>query len=458
MSRLSELSRDRKESEQGSYVPKRSKSGGFVIGLVILLVGLFAYVGKDFFLPAVEVQVARAQAIKSVDAVVPKGQLAFQSAGWIEPAPLPIRASSLVAGVVKKVHVLEGQHVEKGSLIAELIDDDVLLEIEENKILHKQIQRGLSAIDSEHEVLKAKQVKHHSMMQTAKQTMAKLDQVADTLEESGVAIAKLDRLKARHDALIQRAVVDEFKSEIMVLATLEEVIKSRISLKQTELELIANKAEKLQLELNRTKIYSPIKGVIQLLHQYGGNTVKIDSHMSHSAIIAELYDPSNLQVKVDVPLTDVAGLSVGQKATIKVELFPDKEFDGVVTSIVGQADVTRNTLQAKVKIIEPDSHFRPEMLARVKFFSAGQSMDQTEKVASESLKVYIPESSLQNGDSVWLVDRQSKTVELVEVKLGHGKKDDWVEVVDGVKPGQQVIISNTNKLIAGMRVNPVESQ
>ena len=56
-----------------------------------------------------------------------KGQLLFQASGWIEPDPFPIYVTSLYSGVVEKVHILEGQSIKQGEIIATLIDEDARL-------------------------------------------------------------------------------------------------------------------------------------------------------------------------------------------------------------------------------------------------------------------------------------------------------------------------------------------
>jgi len=54
-------------------------------------------------------------------------ELLFQASGWIEPDPFPIHVTSLYSGVVNEVHVLEGQKVAKGQLIASLVEEDARL-------------------------------------------------------------------------------------------------------------------------------------------------------------------------------------------------------------------------------------------------------------------------------------------------------------------------------------------
>jgi multidrug efflux pump subunit AcrA (membrane-fusion protein) len=51
----------------------------------------------------------------------------FQASGWIEPDPLPVKATALIDGVIDEVRVLEGQFVKKGETLATLVDDDARL-------------------------------------------------------------------------------------------------------------------------------------------------------------------------------------------------------------------------------------------------------------------------------------------------------------------------------------------
>ena len=53
----------------------------------------------------------------------------FQASGWIEPDPLPVKATALISGVVDEVFVLEGESVGEDDIIATLVDDDAELDL-----------------------------------------------------------------------------------------------------------------------------------------------------------------------------------------------------------------------------------------------------------------------------------------------------------------------------------------
>ena len=101
-------------------------------------------------------------------------------------------------------------------------------------------------------------------------------------------------------------------------------------------------------------------------------------------------------------------------------MLPNLKFNGQVTRIVGEADLQRNSLQVKVRILKPDEKLRPEMLCRAKFFSK-PSVSKI-PTANESLGVFIPASLLTNQNQknadLWIIGIDGKTAEQNKVKLG----------------------------------------
>src|SRR5687768_4009427 len=97
---------------------------GLLTGFALLFLALF----RDRLLPApaVTTAIVLATANQEGDAAPASssGGMLFQASGWIEPDPLPVKATALIDGVVDQVHVLEGQSVKQGDPLATLIDAD----------------------------------------------------------------------------------------------------------------------------------------------------------------------------------------------------------------------------------------------------------------------------------------------------------------------------------------------
>ena len=150
------------------------------------------------------------------------------------------------------------------------------------------------------------------------------------------------------------------------------------------------------------------------------------------------YDPDKLQARIDVPLSEAAQLKPGQAALVRSNFLPDNVFRGVVTRITGEADLQRNTLQAKVAIESPDGRLRPEMLCRAEFLASvvgdRGEMNSTH-AGSAKIRLYVPESALiGRSDSfaeVWILDESNERIRRQRVKLEDERREDYIRVETG---------------------------
>src|SRR5690606_19755873 len=172
--------------------------------------------------------------------------------------------------------------------------------------------------------------------------------------------------------------------------------------------------DEAQLRLDRMTIASPITGYIMRRLTSPGDKVMLAMDDVHSSHIAHIYDPQQIQVRGDVPLADAASVFTGQRCEVVVEILPDRTFTGEVTRITHQADVQKNTLEVKVKVLDPDPLLRPEMLTRVKFLpdGAGSGGGAGGQAGGEGASlVLVPEAALDTAGGaarVWVVrDRRA---------------------------------------------------
>lgn len=90
------------------------------LGLLLGFLLIFALLFRDRLVPAKSVEVFSAVGIEeNIKTAIPKrtaniaGKLMFQATGWIEPDPLPIKATALTDGIIESVKVYEGELVKK---------------------------------------------------------------------------------------------------------------------------------------------------------------------------------------------------------------------------------------------------------------------------------------------------------------------------------------------------------
>jgi HlyD family secretion protein len=425
---------------------------GIAAGFAALFLALF----RDRLLPAPEVRTAIVlttigDAKDAPASASPAGML-FQASGWIEADPLAVKATALIDGVVDQVHVLEGQLVKQGEPLATLIDADAKLALASAKRTHEALISECEAHQASEETMKKKLQGAATRITAAKTSeddaedrYSRIKGLKTAISASDIVSARLRYERERSLHLSAQAEAAELEAEIIR-------INLETKAKRDGIATAAVAVDQAKLALERTRILAPITGRVLRLTAAPGQKKMLLMDDPDSSTIAVLYDPAKLQVRVDVSLADAANLSVGQKAKVRCGLLPDKVFEGEVTRINGEADLQRNTLQAKVRILDPVDQLRPEMLCRVEFLGDASLPSQ----ASGSLAAWIPQEAVVDG-AAWVCDPETKRVAKRNVQASSETREGMVRIADGLRPGEHVILSPEG-LSEGKRVNPIEAK
>jgi len=440
--------------------PVKRRLGVWLLPLAIFLgfALLFALLFRDRLLPATSVAVVPAIGIEETmthsaasEKRASSGKPLFQASGWVEPDPLPIKATALTDGIVDEVHVLEGALVKKGDLLATLIGADTRLERDAMAAKLADMKASFDAHCVGTQIAIRQMDGEKAMLTVAD---ANVEEAADKLRryermEQG-AITGDERLAVRIEHRKSLAEVDLSKARIAEIAEemnkiAYEIVAIQAQIKGAEIDL-----EKAELAHSRTRIHAPVDGRVLALKAAPGAKKMVGMDEEDSSTIAILYDPAHLQVRVDVPLADAAGLSVGQAAKIRCNLLPDEVFDGTVTRIEGAADLQRNTLQAKVRIADPSDKLRPEMLSRVEFLETLR--ENKSDTGATGVAVYVPASALADG-AVWVCDADTHRAERRQV-TSSATAENLVRIDSGLRPGEWVV-SDPTGLREGERLKPL---
>ncbi|WP_052573272.1 efflux RND transporter periplasmic adaptor subunit [Haloferula sp. BvORR071] len=441
----------RREPEHAA--PRRVPAWLLPFGLLAAFAALFFALFRDRLLPAPAVTTAIVLTTSAkqgdVTPAAAEGSMLFQASGWIEPDPLPVKATALIDGVVDQVQVLEGQAVQKGQPLATLIDADAKLALAAAERTHAALGSACIAHQASVETLRKKLQGAATRIAAAKASedeaedrYSRLKDLKTAVSESDIVSARLRYERDRSLHLAAQAEAAELEAEI-TRVTLET------DSKRDEILTAAVAVDQAKLALERTRILAPISGRILRLAAAPGQKKMLLMDDPDSSTIAILYDPAHLQVRVDVPLADAAKLSVGQQAKVRCSLLPDKSFAGEVTRITGEADLQRNTLQVKVRIEQPTEQLRPEMLCRVEFLGSASS---NSSASTGSLAAWAPAAAIDGGN-VWVCDPESKRVAKRAVQASSETRDGMIRITEGLRPGEHVILSPQG-LHEGQRVKP----
>ncbi len=474
---------------------------GLVLGGFLFLLGVTVH---EELVSAVTVH-ASPVVLKAVQGNV-SGVVTVQAAGWVEADPYKIYVTALTDGVVKEVLVLEGQPVKQGQVVVRLVDEDARLAAQRARDKVKELEATLVAQRAELSAARTQwehPVERQRAVEVAKarvaESRATLEQMAAEIavEESNLEntksqydraiglrssgavseqefirlrshytaqTSKIVALRMRHTAekrLIARHEADLRAAEEHMNLRTEERLKldrAQAAIFQAEASLSQARTAlaEANLRLERMEIRAPMDGIVMRRFTEPGSKVVVWSDNAGSARVLSLYDPSRLQVRVDVPLADAAKVSVGQQAEVVVEVLPDRRFPGTVTRVLHEANIQKNTLGVKVALADPDPKLRPEMLARVKLLA-----EPSPDGYKERYRVFAPVNAIKGTGTnsiAWMVRTSGGdggTAVSVPVKLGTIKTDGWTDVLEGLQPGDLVITSPVEELRNGKKVKVV---
>ncbi len=501
----------------GDMVPTPPRRVFSRLGVPILILlataALLAYVGWDAVRPRTDVTAVTVaiRTMETDEAPNPEsaaaGNAVVQAPGWVEAEPFSTYASALTQGIVESILVLEGDVVKVGQPVATLVRDDSEIDLHraKNEVYRRvgllnAAQATLTAAEADYEtrisvhrrvaVAEANKAKISADLEAFPSRIAEVasnheelrdeyDRKRGLVDEGAVAAGPVARMGLRLRAL-EAQVTQLERERDAVSASLQAAdaersaavsdrdlrIKERLDLDSARAGLLVAKAEAeiaaadqdtAALALDRCTVVSPIDGVVIERIASPGSTIQF-ANGQHGAHVVHLYDPTMLQVRADIPLAEAAKVGVGQSAEIIVDLLPDTVFKGVITRFVHRADLSKNTIEAKVHIIDPSPLLKPDMLARVRILpSQNERKDGVRRTVN---RIFAPESAFDPEGDIWIVDERSGNEGVAarrSVEVGEARVDGWVEIRSGLRPGDAVILDPTIKMGTAIRFREPDS-
>ena len=318
-------------------------------GLVLLLAVVF---GLRAVLPHKTAEPYRTQAVE-------RGSLTRSvSASGSLQALVTVQVGSQVSGQIKDVFVDFNSPVRKGQLLATI----------DPQTYEAQVNQAKADLGTQNATLAQQQA---NLAQAEAQ--AKLDEInyqrARTLTDKGVYSASaLDSALAAY----QRSQAAVAQARAQIGAQRARMAQAAASLKTVE------------VNLGRTRIFSPIDGVVVNRAIDPGQTVQASFQAPTLFQIAQ--DLSKLQVKIMVDEADIGQVREGQAVRFTVDAFPDQTFTGVVTQVRKQPEVQANVVAYSViaEADNPGGRLLPGMTANADIVI--QQLDDVLKVPAAALR------------------------------------------------------------------------
>ncbi len=289
--------------------------------------------------------------------------------------------------------------------------------------------------------------------------------------KKGDLLFELDPSKFR--AALDQALGDLAKAEAQLLKTKQDVERDTplakagaISQKELDDSIQANAAargntaaakaavEQARLNLGWTRITAPIDGVVGIAKAQIGDLIDANSDLTSMSTV----DP----IKVYFPISEQEYLGAAEKVRERYKEMEDgKEYGGAQVELIlagervyphkgqfylvdRQVDVKTGTIRVAAVFPNPNNLLRPGQFARVRAVT---------KMREKAL--LVPQravTEMQGSYQVAVVTPDNK-VDIRPVKVAERSGTLWI-IDKGLNPGERVVVEGTQKLKAGMSVDP----
>ena len=148
-------------------------------------------------------------------------------------------------------------------------------------------------------------------------------------------------------------------------------------------------------------------------------------------VLYKIADLSSVWLLAEVFEQDLGMVRAGQAAKVRVNAYPEKVFEGKVAFVYPTVTPETRTARVRIEMRNPGQLLKPAMYANVELIAG----------AERAKRLAVPDSAVLDSGTrqIVLVRKSEGLFEPREVKLGM-RSDGYVEVMDGVKDGEEVVV------------------
>ena len=334
-----------------------------------------------------------------------------------------VTISSQASGNLEEIGVDVGTPVSRGQAIGRIDSRELRLKVEQAEAALRQAEARLGVEPG---------------------------QRIDPQKQPDVVQAKAGLERARYDWTAAQKLVDQGAISRQQLDVAQRAFEQAEARYQSALEnvrnleaVLAEKRASLDLsrkQLNDSAIISPLSGIVKEKLASRGE------YLQPGKPVATIVQINPLRLRLEVPEAFAASISRGQSVTLKVDAFADREFQGQIKRINPSVDEKNRSLIAEAEVPNPNGLLRPGMFVRAQVVSK-----------TEGMAMMVPDRavvSLAGVNKVFVVEG-ARAVER-QVKIGT-RDGSLVEILEGVRVGERVITTNTDKLHDGITISAAAS-
>jgi HlyD family secretion protein len=342
------------------------------------------------------------------------GTLVVEEYNWI-PAQFESR--------VEKLNVLPGAILHPNDIIMVLKNPQMELDVAD---LQAQIKQAQAVYDNLKVTLETQRLAQEAITEQVKSDMDQAGLTADRDRQ----LNKLD-LKSDIDAKLSASKWEDLKSRYIIskkqLDINTEAVKAQLENQKVAIENLEAKYKLKKEQVDELTIRAGVDGTLQ---QLGTTALPLEQGMrvQPGTILAKIAQPNRLKATLKIPETQAKDILIGQVASIDTR-------NGIIPGHVTRIDPasTNGTVDVDVRLEGHADGMRPDL-----------SVDGTITIERLADVEYVGRPVIgQPGAKITLfkLDADGKEATRVPVSLGRSSVN-TIEVVDGLKVGDQVVLSD----------------
>jgi HlyD family secretion protein len=355
---------------------------------------------------------------------VKRGQMVRQVRGLGTLVPEEIRqVAAPVEGLVERIYAKPGEEVGAGTVLVELSNPTLKQAAVDVEYQIKSAEAELNNIRSRLESERMTQQAATAQVQAEyKQARIQLDTDEQLAKEGLVAALTLRISRVRVEQLANRLAIEQKRVGSTSLSAEAQMASQRARIEQLRAQLRLNQEQVASLQVR-----AGTNGVLQQV------TVEVGQQITPGTNIARVADPSSLKAVLQIPETQIKDIHLGQRATI------DTRGAGVVQGSVQRIDPAVQNATVLVDVTLEGGlpqGARPDL-----------SVDGTIELERLENVLYVgrPASgAAQSNITLFRIEPDGREAVRVPVKLGRTSVN-TVEVLEGLKEGDTVILSETSQ-------------
>src|ERR1700758_4859326 len=302
------------------------------------------------------------------------------------------------SGYIEKRYVDIGDQVKAGTLLAEITAPELDHQISQAQATLAQNQATLHQTEASHELARATTARDSSLVTKGWLTQQQGDNDRLTLAAQEAALG---------------------------------VARSNITAQEAQIKVLGQ-------EKSYQRVIAPFDGVVTQRYIDNGSLVQSGSTMMFTMMHSDV-----IRIQLYVPQDEAFGVEVGVKAVVHVPEIPDRSFPGTVTRIARALQPGSRTLLTEIDVPNPDGALSPGIYCTVDLH-----------IPRKTPSFVVPADAImfnENGLHVAIVSNGRVHLQKISIARDFGKE---VEVQQGIKAGDQVVLNPMVDLTEGTRVAP----